>query len=583
MLGRYSMADNARVTLANGASTTSAISINPPVAPYNMPADPTGDSASGGVGIATITDSLTQPTKSEIITYTGLSFAAGVYNLTGITRGAAGSTAQTWDAGAYLFQALNVAGLLHPYLTPNQVANSMAIGGDAVTFSGSSVSMGALSAASAAIPVITGTSFKLGTQPANLPVAGASNSQVGTTAGTAAGVTMRVSADTGAPVLALAKARGTTATPAIVVNGDAIAQINAYAARTSALWTNSAQIAVETDGAQTTTSMPSRFVFRTVAANAIAPTEAMRISADNSVSVAGAFSAGGAATVGGSLQVATTATIAGAVKVGVQPTTDPVASPIVSVAGASLNTNYVATGANATAAALNLAKGRGTGNAVVANGDELGALNWYGHNGTGWFNTGAISSTVDAAVAGSAVITSIRFQLSATGTSAPIDVLRLSTNGSVITTTVSSAFVAASTSTFNGAATFNTNVLINSGVLNTAGARISTGSTTTAPFVISQAAPTTTLANQALDDTAGILRLTGTGGGTWTGLVADVTSRKVTIVNASAGSVTLAHENTGSTASNRFNLPGAASFVIVAGDSATLWYDSGSGRWRVLR
>lgn len=64
--------------------------------PWSTPPDPAGNTQT-----ITLTDDLNNPTKFEIVTYTGRT-GAGPYTLTGCTRGAEGTTAQAWTAGAVI-------------------------------------------------------------------------------------------------------------------------------------------------------------------------------------------------------------------------------------------------------------------------------------------------------------------------------------------------------------------------------------------------------------------------------------------------------------------------------------------------
>lgn len=84
-----------------------------------------------------------------------------------------------------------------------------------------------------------------------------------------------------------------------------------------------------------------------------------------------------------------------------------------------------------------------------------------------------------------------------------------------------------------------------------------------------------------------IARLTpdAAAGSTLTGLVNHGTGLQLLLCNiqtGSSGTLTLAHQNAGSTAANRFICPGETDFTILAGQSVLLWYDAFVGRWRVL-
>jgi len=84
------------------------------------------------------------------------------------------------------------------------------------------------------------------------------------------------------------------------------------------------------------------------------------------------------------------------------------------------------------------------------------------------------------------------------------------------------------------------------------------------------------------------LRLTGDGGGTSviTGIAGGVNyglgGREVLIINVSANNIGLAHEDANSTTANRIISPTAATITLAANDNAKLWYDSVSGRWRIV-
>ena len=84
--------------------------------------------------------------------------------------------------------------------------------------------------------------------------------------------------------------------------------------------------------------------------------------------------------------------------------------------------------------------------------------------------------------------------------------------------------------------------------------------------------------------TASTIRQDAAGAHTLNGLTGGSDGRRVQLFNISAANtITLAHENAGSTAANRFTLPGAANVAIGPLESVTLWYDITSSRWRVIR
>jgi hypothetical protein len=143
VLGRYKMANNARVTLHTAINTVaSSIVVDAASGVYQNPADPSGDAASGGVGIATLLDSLTTPTKTEIVTYTSLTNNGnGTYTLGGVTRAREGTTAQSFSAGAIVMQSFTAGQLTHPYVVADQSAGTLAI--NAPTTVSGGITMGA--------------------------------------------------------------------------------------------------------------------------------------------------------------------------------------------------------------------------------------------------------------------------------------------------------------------------------------------------------------------------------------------------------------------------------------------------------
>lgn len=99
---RLTIANNVRVTLNAGITdAATSITVNAATAPNQNPPAPSG----GAPGVLTLVDSLSTPSKIEIITYTGVTGSGGTRTLTGCSRGQDGTTAQSWSAGAHLFCA----------------------------------------------------------------------------------------------------------------------------------------------------------------------------------------------------------------------------------------------------------------------------------------------------------------------------------------------------------------------------------------------------------------------------------------------------------------------------------------------
>lgn len=101
---------------------------------------------------------------------------------------------------------------------------------------------------------------------------------------------------------------------------------------------------------------------------------------------------------------------------------------------------------------------------------------------------------------------------------------------------------------------------------------------------VNVAAPTTALSNWTFTGIAdaGIVRLTGTGGGSLSGIAGGTGRRTITFVNATSSAFSFLHATT-SIPQNRFALPGSVNLSLSVNDSVTFWYDADSAVWRVLR
>src|SRR3990167_6886308 len=94
-------------------------------------------------------------------------------------------------------------------------------------------------------------------------------------------------------------------------------------------------------------------------------------------------------------------------------------------------------------------------------------------------------------------------------------------------------------------------------------------------------ASTGTLNDWAPGDLTFVDRLIYTGGGvTINGLVAVSTSRVIHLVNTTATTLSVAHEQGGSAAANRIYTPTAA--TVTVGWHGLLLYDTAAGRWRIF-
>jgi hypothetical protein len=109
---------------------------------------------------------------------------------------------------------------------------------------------------------------------------------------------------------------------------------------------------------------------------------------------------------------------------------------------------------------------------------------------------------------------------------------------------------------------------------NTSGAEYQTGIQSPAQFVANTD-------NFALTSTTRILRCSTDASRNLTGITGGESGRRLTLSNVGAQNLVLVHDAT-STAANRFLCPGSANLTINANDSADLWYDATSSRWRVI-
>lgn len=100
-LGDYVLDNNVRTTLVGAHSnSTTAIKVAAAASPWkNVP------SPAGGLSVLTILDSLSNPTKIETISYTTRTLNGIEFDLTGVTRGVFGTTAQSWSGGEIVIQS----------------------------------------------------------------------------------------------------------------------------------------------------------------------------------------------------------------------------------------------------------------------------------------------------------------------------------------------------------------------------------------------------------------------------------------------------------------------------------------------
>lgn len=126
MFGQFTVANNVRVELASSInSVVTTITVNEAASPFNNPPDPTS-AFSDDTSVATLMDSLTDPTKIEIITYkTLVDNGDGTFDLEDVSRGQQGTSAQSFSAGAFLVQSMTAAMTSHPDIYINKTTNAL--------------------------------------------------------------------------------------------------------------------------------------------------------------------------------------------------------------------------------------------------------------------------------------------------------------------------------------------------------------------------------------------------------------------------------------------------------------------------
>jgi hypothetical protein len=82
--------------------------------------------------------------------------------------------------------------------------------------------------------------------------------------------------------------------------------------------------------------------------------------------------------------------------------------------------------------------------------------------------------------------------------------------------------------------------------------------------------------------TADINRLSSDAARDITGLSAGTSGQTVVLVNVGSATITLKHQNTGSSAANRIIVPWAGDYILAADGAAVLVYDATTSRWRVI-
>jgi len=113
----YVMDNNVLVTLAADVGVSDAsLSVAAPLGINKAPPNP-----NGGLSFLTLTDNLRNPSKIEVVTYTGRT-GTGPYTLTGVTRAQGGTSAQLWYIGDSAYQAIVAENMRSPgMVTPTEL------------------------------------------------------------------------------------------------------------------------------------------------------------------------------------------------------------------------------------------------------------------------------------------------------------------------------------------------------------------------------------------------------------------------------------------------------------------------------
>jgi len=103
-MDKYRIQNNVYTTLASGInSTTTTITIDKASSPYQNPIEP----GNGKIGLLTIIDSQSEPTKIEIIKFTGYIDNGDTLTLTGVERNQEGLGSNSFDSGAVVVQTIS--------------------------------------------------------------------------------------------------------------------------------------------------------------------------------------------------------------------------------------------------------------------------------------------------------------------------------------------------------------------------------------------------------------------------------------------------------------------------------------------
>ncbi len=260
------------------------------------------------------------------------------------------------------------------------------------------------------------------------------------------------SADANGVIQTLAKSRGATVgSYAAVLSGDVLAQHRYYGAD-GTQFVQAANITAAADGTPGTNDMPGRLIFSTTAAGASTPTERYRIASDGKHTYAGY-----AALTNSTANTAFTITNTGSGNsFVVEDSSSPDGTPFVidanglvgiaastGITGAALtigggptssNVDVFAPLASAGGFAHRFFKSRNTSiysNTIVQSGDTLGAVQFFGADGTNYALAAQITAQVDGTPGASDMPGRIIFSTTSDGAATPTERLRIDSTGLV--------------------------------------------------------------------------------------------------------------------------------------------------------
>jgi len=264
MLGEYTVKDNVRVVLSAGiTSAATSITVINATGMFHTPPDPTGDSASNGFAVATLFDSLLNPTVTEIITYKSVTNNGdGTSTLGTVARAQFGTTASAFSSGAYLIQTHTAAQNAHGSVTYNKTTSTLSApnatlsGTLAVTGASTLAAVSATTIAASSNATVGGTLGVTGTTTAaqvnatGLGLSGPGNATIGGTLGVTGATTLGTTS-TGQFTASTVHATGNTQLDGTlaVTGASTFAAVNAAAVTTSGQATVGNRAVISSGGA----------------------------------------------------------------------------------------------------------------------------------------------------------------------------------------------------------------------------------------------------------------------------------------------------------------------------------------------